>query len=112
MSAESRREANQTVYRRLKDGIDRQYPPGHVVAIHDGRIVADADSFDELDRRLNEMGMISREILVAEAGAELPEMTWILLESFPGRSRLEPRHREIPDFTARRICKQLGIPGP
>jgi mRNA interferase HicA len=23
-----------------------------------------------------------------------------------------PRHREIPDFTAARICKQLGIPAP
>jgi mRNA interferase HicA len=23
-----------------------------------------------------------------------------------------PRHREIPDFTAMRICKQLGIPIP
>jgi mRNA interferase HicA len=23
-----------------------------------------------------------------------------------------PRHREIPDFTAARICKQLGIPEP
>jgi len=23
-----------------------------------------------------------------------------------------PRHREIPDYTADRICKQLGIPTP
>ncbi len=23
-----------------------------------------------------------------------------------------PRHREIPDFTVARICKQLGIPKP
>ena len=23
-----------------------------------------------------------------------------------------PRHREVPDFTALRICKQLGIPLP
>jgi predicted RNA binding protein YcfA (HicA-like mRNA interferase family) len=23
-----------------------------------------------------------------------------------------PRHREIPDYTAARICKQLGIPTP
>jgi mRNA interferase HicA len=23
-----------------------------------------------------------------------------------------PRHREVPDFTAARICKQLGIPIP
>ncbi|MEX2141985.1 MAG: type II toxin-antitoxin system HicA family toxin [Pirellulales bacterium] len=23
-----------------------------------------------------------------------------------------PRHREIPEFTVTRICKQLGIPAP
>ena len=23
-----------------------------------------------------------------------------------------PRHREVPDFTAARICKHLGIPEP
>jgi len=23
-----------------------------------------------------------------------------------------PRHREIPDFTVARICKQLGVPKP
>ena len=23
-----------------------------------------------------------------------------------------PRHREIPDYTAKRICKQLEIPAP
>ena len=32
----------------------------------------------------------------------------------PGNQRRTsvPRHREIPDFTAMRICKQLGIPIP
>jgi predicted RNA binding protein YcfA (HicA-like mRNA interferase family) len=28
------------------------------------------------------------------------------------RKTAVPRHREVPDFTARRICKQLGIPLP
>ncbi|HAF71350.1 TPA: addiction module toxin, HicA family [Candidatus Acetothermia bacterium] len=23
-----------------------------------------------------------------------------------------PRHREIPEYTAKRICKQLGVPSP
>lgn len=27
-----------------------------------------------------------------------------------GRRTAVPRHREIPDFTAQRICRQLGIP--
>jgi predicted RNA binding protein YcfA (HicA-like mRNA interferase family) len=29
-----------------------------------------------------------------------------------GRRTAVPRHREIPDFTARRICRQLEIPPP
>jgi mRNA interferase HicA len=29
-----------------------------------------------------------------------------------GRRTTVQRHREIPDYTARRICRQLGIPNP
>jgi mRNA interferase HicA len=29
-----------------------------------------------------------------------------------GRRSSVPRHRDIPDFTAARICKQLRIPPP
>jgi predicted RNA binding protein YcfA (HicA-like mRNA interferase family) len=29
-----------------------------------------------------------------------------------GRRTSVPRHREIPHFTARRICRQLAIPDP
>jgi predicted RNA binding protein YcfA (HicA-like mRNA interferase family) len=29
-----------------------------------------------------------------------------------GHRTAVPRHREIPDYTAARICKQLGIPVP
>ena len=29
-----------------------------------------------------------------------------------GRRSSVPRHREIPDYTARAICRQLGIPEP
>ena len=29
-----------------------------------------------------------------------------------GRRTSVPRHREIPDYTAHRICKQLEIPAP
>jgi mRNA interferase HicA len=29
-----------------------------------------------------------------------------------GRQSSVPRHREINDYTARAICKQLGIPEP
>lgn len=29
-----------------------------------------------------------------------------------GRRTAVPRHREIPNFTAAQICRQLGIPTP
>ena len=29
-----------------------------------------------------------------------------------GRRSAVPRHREIPDFTCRRICQQLKVPAP
>ncbi|MGD9633863.1 MAG: type II toxin-antitoxin system HicA family toxin [Pirellulales bacterium] len=29
-----------------------------------------------------------------------------------GRRTSIPRHREIVEFTARRICRQLGVPDP
>jgi predicted RNA binding protein YcfA (HicA-like mRNA interferase family) len=29
-----------------------------------------------------------------------------------GRRTAVPRHREVPEFTASRICRQLGIPSP
>ncbi|MBI3734880.1 MAG: type II toxin-antitoxin system HicA family toxin [Chloroflexi bacterium] len=29
-----------------------------------------------------------------------------------GRRTSVPRHREIPDYTAARICKQMDIPEP
>lgn len=29
-----------------------------------------------------------------------------------GRRTAIPRHREIPDFTAHRICRQLEVPTP
>ncbi len=30
----------------------------------------------------------------------------------PSRQSIVPRHREIDDFLARAICRQLGIPPP
>ena len=73
-----RHETNQAAYRRLKESIDAEYPTGHVVAIAGDAVIACAENFRELDRRLNEMGRASRDILVAVVGAEVPEMTWIL----------------------------------
>ena len=68
---------NQRAYRNLKPEIDRTYPKGHFVAIDEGKIVADAPTFQELDARLDAMGKPSPEILVVQSGDELSGFGWI-----------------------------------
>jgi hypothetical protein len=71
-------DVNQLAYRRLKPEIDQKYPRGHFVGIDEGKVVADAPSFEELDARLNSMGKPSNDVLVVQAGDETPEFAWIL----------------------------------
>ena len=59
--------------------IDQTYPHGQFVAIHEGRIVADAATFDELSTALDAMGKDSAEILVVQAGVDYPENAVIFL---------------------------------
>jgi len=67
------RAANHAAYRRLKDELARAYEPGRFVAIAGGRIVADADGFDELRTRLAALRKDSPEVLVVQAGVDYPE---------------------------------------
>ena len=67
------RSPNQASFQRLRSKIEASYPKGRFVAIADGRIVADAASFEELEAALRAMGRKRGESLVAEVGAELPE---------------------------------------
>jgi hypothetical protein len=64
---------NQATFRRLRSQIEASYPKGRFVAIASDRIVADAASFEELERVLRAMGRERGESLVVEVGAELPE---------------------------------------
>ena len=67
------REENQAAYRRLKKTIAAAYRAGRLVAIAGGRIVADADDFDEMRRRLAAQGKHSANVLVVQAGVDYPE---------------------------------------
>jgi hypothetical protein len=69
---------NQEAYRRLKAEIGRDYPLGRFVAIHDGRIAADAADLEELDALLKAAGVAPRESLVVQAGVDYPEYVVIL----------------------------------
>ena len=80
MSMNQERQLNHAAYRRLRDTINQSYPAGRFVAIAKGQIVADADSFNELDRVLCNMGITSPEVLVVKAGVDYPEMVTIFIE--------------------------------
>lgn len=73
------RDPNYEAYRRLKPSIDRNYPAGHFVAIVDGRIIADAARFEELDRVLEALGLEPQQTFVVQAGVDHPETGIILL---------------------------------
>lgn len=72
METSTEESLNQAAYRQLGDFIRDNYPQGRFVGIAGGKIVADAGSFAELDALLNEMGLTSPDVLVAEAGIEYP----------------------------------------
>jgi hypothetical protein len=80
MDTATEHDLNQKAYRQLKETIAKTYPPGRYVAISEGRIVADADNFPELDALLKAMGKDPVHVLVAEAGVEDPEYVDILAE--------------------------------
>ena len=73
------RNANQRALRRLRGLLDATYPPGHFVAIGDGRVIGQAASFAELEAQLRAMGRARGESLVVEVGAEPPEPVQIFL---------------------------------
>jgi hypothetical protein len=73
MEANEERDQNQAAFKRLKPDIDRTYPFGRFVAIHQGKVVGDAATFQELDDALNASGLTSRNILVVQAGVEYPD---------------------------------------
>jgi len=74
----SRSQVNQKAYKRLKDEIARTYAHGRFVAIHNGKIAADAASFEELDDTLNAQGIGTRDVLIAQAGISFPDYVSIL----------------------------------
>ncbi len=66
------RDQNHSAYRRLKGVIDQTYTPGHFLAIHNGLILANAPSFEELTTILNKLGENPKQVLVVQAGVDYP----------------------------------------
>jgi hypothetical protein len=51
-----------------------------LLAIDEARIIADAETFDELTDALTALGKDPREVLIVQAGTHYPESAWILLK--------------------------------
>jgi len=79
MEGEQVPDPDEVAFRKMKPMIDQTYPHGQFVAIHEGRIVADAATFDELSTALDAMGKDSAETLVVQAGVDYPENAVIFL---------------------------------
>ena len=76
-------EQNQTAYRSLKPTIDQTYPKGRFVAIHEGKVVADAADLEGLRQAVLAQGkdpmqaLAVQATLLAGAAATVAAMWWI-----------------------------------
>ena len=76
------RQLNQAAFRMLQNMIQQTYAPGHFLAISEGKIVAEAPRFEELDSKLHQMGNDSTDVLVVQVGKEYPETATIFAMDF------------------------------
>ncbi len=74
-----KREENQAAYGITKQELSNQFSLGHYVAFDDGRIVADASSFDELTAALVRVGKDEPDVFVVQVGVDYPDEVFILL---------------------------------
>jgi hypothetical protein len=77
-------EQNQIAYRSLKPTIDQTYPKGRFVAIHEGKVIADAADLAGLRQAILAQGKDPMKTLAVQAGDESPDYIDILTQE-PGR---------------------------
>jgi len=79
MISEHHRSPNEMAYCNLKPTIDRTYPKGRFIAIHNQQVIGDAATLDELLAKLAAQGVDSKDCLAVQAGVDYPEFAYILL---------------------------------
>jgi hypothetical protein len=67
----------QLAFDALQDSINESYPRGHFVAVHNGRIIADAHGFDELAAILKATGVDPKKSVVMQAGRRVSNYVFI-----------------------------------
>jgi hypothetical protein len=75
----SNQEKNRAAFQETKHELSKQYPPGRFIAFDEGRVVADAASFDELTETLTAIGKDRPDVFVVQAGTDYPDEVFILL---------------------------------
>jgi len=75
----SNQEKNLAAFHKMKKELSDEYPPGRFVAFDDGRVVADAASFDELTEALAVIGKDCPDVFVVQAGVHYPDTVSILM---------------------------------
>jgi hypothetical protein len=73
MNEHQERITNHTAYRQMKDQLAQVYGVGRFVAISNGQVIADADSFAQLRDQLISLGKDPAQVLIVQAGIEDPE---------------------------------------
>lgn len=69
---------NQAAYKRLRNEIDANYPKGQFIGLAGGEIVADAANFEEIQSKLDALGLEPLKTMVVLAGDETPDYMEIL----------------------------------
>lgn len=75
----SNQEKNRVAFQEAKGELANRYSPGRFLAFDDGRIVADAATFDELTEALARIGKDQPDVFVAQAGMNYPDEVFVLL---------------------------------
>src|SRR5437899_3189074 len=80
MAMTQEQQLNHHAYRTLRDTINQTYSQGRFLAISGGRIIADANRFEELHARLHDLGNDSPQVLIVQAGVDYPETVTIFAQ--------------------------------
>jgi hypothetical protein len=71
--ADSHYDEVRAVYLALKKQMEESFPPEHYVAIAGGKMVADADSLDELRRKVRTLELNEENVMFDQVGYDMLE---------------------------------------
>lgn len=76
----SQRTENDAAFRSAKHDLEKRFQTGHFVAFDQGKLIADAHSFEALSKLLDALGKAHPDVFVAQVGIDFPDEVFILLD--------------------------------